>query len=78
MSSVSNAIVLSSCLFGSVYILATSINNMNKLYLHNHSYMQCRNQTPYYIIGMNGLLYVLSGSILTYTFYKTMSEKYAK
>ena len=54
-----NSIIISSCLFGSVYIFSKSLNLINKLFLEkklNHK-----------LLAINGLTFVISGSIFVYS-----------
>jgi hypothetical protein len=52
----SNSILLSSCLFGSVYLISKSLELINKSIIDNK-------KTPSELIIINGLTFVVSGSI---------------
>lgn len=58
----SHSIILSSCLFGSVYLMAKSLDNINRLFLG-----ECRiidnNKIPRKLLFLNGLTFVVSSSI---------------
>ena len=56
-----NFIILSSCLFGSVYIFSKSLELINKSSLVNK-------KIPHKLIVINSLIFVMSGSILVYSF----------
>jgi hypothetical protein len=56
-----NSIILSSCLFGSVYLCSLSLVLINISLLENK-------KIPKKLIIINGLVFVLSGSILVYSF----------
>ncbi len=56
-----NAIILSSCLFGSVYLCSESLKLINNLFLENK-------KIPYKLIVINGLTFLSSASIFFYTF----------
>ena len=56
-----NSIVLSSCLFGSVYLCSISLVLINRSILENK-------KIPNKLIIINGLVFVMSGSILIYSF----------
>ena len=51
-----NSIILSSCLFGSVYLMSKSLDLINRSFLDN-------TKTPRGLIIFNGLTFVVSGSI---------------
>ena len=53
---INNSIILSSCLFGSVYIFSKSFESMNKSFLENK-------KIPNKLIIVNGLICVISGSV---------------
>jgi hypothetical protein len=55
------SIILSSCLFGSIYLCSTSLELINKLLLENK-------KIPNKLIIINGLVFVMSGTILIYSF----------
>ncbi len=56
-----NTIILSSCLFGSVYLSSKSLKLINDIFLKNK-------KIPYTLIVINGLTFLLSGSIFLYNF----------
>lgn len=56
-----NAIILSSCLFGSVYIFSLSLGLINMSMLENK-------KIPTKLIWLNGLTFVISGSLFAYSF----------
>lgn len=56
-----NSIILSSCLFGSVYLFSKSLELTNKAILENK---KISNR----LIIINGLVFVMSGSIFLYSF----------
>jgi len=56
-----NSIVLSSCLFGSVYLCSISLVLINRSLLENK-------KIPNKLIIINGLVFVMSGTILIYSF----------
>ena len=57
-----NSIILSSCLFGSVYLCYNSLALINKSLLENK-------KIPNQLIVINGLTFIMSGSIVIYSFY---------
>ena len=52
----SNSIILSSCLFGSVYLTSISLGLINRSFLENK-------KIPRELLIINGLTFVVSGSI---------------
>ena len=54
-----NSIILSSCLFGSVYIFSTSLQSINRSFLKNK-------KIPNNLIIINGLTLIISGSVFLY------------
>ena len=56
-----NSIILSSCLFGSVYLFSKSLELINRSLLENK-------KMPPKLIIINGLTFMLSGSIIIYSF----------
>jgi hypothetical protein len=62
-----NSIVISSCLFGSVYIFSKSLNLINELFLLENK------KIPHTLILINSLTFVISGSIFIYSI--TPTEK---
>ena len=55
-----NSIILSSCLFGSVYIFSTSLQSINRFFLENK-------KIPNNLIIINGLTLIISGSVFLYS-----------
>ena len=55
------SIILSSCLFGSFYIFSTSLVLINRALLENK-------KIPNELIIINGLTFLVSGSIIVYNF----------
>ena len=55
------SIILSSCLFGSFYLFSTSLVLINLSLLENK-------KIPNELIIVNGLTFLVSGSIIVYTF----------
>ena len=53
-----NSIILSSCLFGSVYIFSTSLQEINRSFLENK---QIQN-----ILIINGVTFIIFGSVFLY------------
>ena len=53
-------IIVSSCLFGSVYLFSKSLDLLNRTLLEN-------NDMPNNLIMLNGLTFVMSGSVVVYT-----------
>ena len=54
-----NSIILTSCVFGSVYIFSKSLENINRSLLENK-------KIPNNLIIINGLTYIFSGSVFLY------------
>ncbi len=54
-----NSIILSSCLFGSVYIFSTSLQAINRSFLENK-------KIPNNLLIINGLTLIMSGSVFLY------------
>jgi len=57
-----NSIILSSTLFGSVYLFGVSLVLINRSHLENK-------KTPKILIIINGLTFMMSSSVLAYSFY---------
>lgn len=57
-----NSIILSSCLFGSFYIFTKSFELINQSIMENK-------KIQYELIVINGLTFMMSGSIFLYGFY---------
>ena len=57
----SNSIILSSCLFGSVYLTSISLGLINRSFLENK-------KIPRELLIINGLTFVVSGSIFIGSF----------
>ena len=55
------SIILSSCLFGSFYLCSTSLSCINRALLENK-------KIPNKFIIINGLIFLVSGSIVVYNF----------
>jgi hypothetical protein len=55
-----NSIILSSCLFGSVYLCSTSLVLINKSFLSNK-------KIPNELIIINGLTFLISGFVIIYS-----------
>jgi len=55
-------IVLSSCLFGSVYLYGKSLKLINNLFLQNK-------KIPKHLMIINGLTFVIFGSVVVCSFY---------
>lgn len=56
-----NSIILSSCLFGSVYLFSKSLELINISFLENK-------KIPHNLLLINGLTILMSGSIFVYSF----------
>ena len=54
-----DSIIVSSCLFGSVYLFSTSLFVMNMAFLENK-------KIPNKLIIINGLTFIISGSVFLY------------
>ena len=54
-----NSIIISSCLFGSVYLFSTSLLLMNISFLENK-------KIPNSLIIINSLTFIISGSVFLY------------
>lgn len=54
-----NSIILSSCIFGSVYIFSTSLQAINMSFLENK-------KIPNNLLIINGLTLIMSGSVFLY------------
>jgi hypothetical protein len=65
-----NSIILTSSLFGSVYLYSKSLELINKSLLENK-------KISHKLILINGLTFVLSGSIIIYNF-SLLNLKYIK
>lgn len=61
-----NSIIVSSCLFGSVYIFSTSLNAINSSFLENK-------KIPNNLFILNGLTFIISGYVFLHSF--TLSLK---
>lgn len=62
-----NNVILSSCLFGSIYLFSTSLILINKLFLKDI-------KTRKKLFVLNGLIMLASGSIIIYNFSKFCSN----
>ena len=56
-----NSIIISSCLFGSVYLFSKSLELINMSFLENK-------RPPGKLIIINGLTFFVSGTILIYSY----------
>jgi len=65
-----DSIILSSCLFGSVYIFSKSLELINMSLLENK-------KIPRKLIVINGLAFIISGSIIICNF-KLVNSSYFK
>jgi hypothetical protein len=54
-----NSIIVSSCLFGSVYICSTSLQAINRPFLENK-------KIPNNLIIINSSIFIISGSVFLY------------
>ena len=59
--SIANSIILSSCLFGSVYLCSTTLTLINMAHIENK-------KMPNELIVLNGLTFIMTGSLVIYTF----------
>lgn len=64
-------VVLSSCLFGSVYICSKSLHLMNQAYLENK-------KIPNKLMIINGLTFIFSGSVFIYGIHHTIKDMMRK
>ena len=64
-----DSIVLYSFLFGSIYIFSKSLELMNSSILENKL-------IPRKLIVMNGLMFIMSGSLILYTFNSVNLHKF--
>ena len=64
-----NSIVLSSCLFGSVYIFSKSLEMINQTLLENK-------KIPRSLVVINSVSFVMSGAILVYNFNMLNTQRY--
>ena len=56
-----NSIILSSCLFGSIYLFSQSLEFINRSQLE-------KKQLPYKLILINSFTVIFSGSVIIYSF----------
>ncbi len=63
------SIIISSCLFGSVYIFSKSLQTINNLLLENNKKLSQK------IILLNVIPFIFSGSIIMYSCYKSLKYK---
>lgn len=61
----SNSIILSSCLFGSVYLFSTSLTAINMSFSENK-------KIPNKLMIVNGLTCIISGSVFLYSISSTL------
>jgi len=66
-----NSIILSSCLFGSVYLISISLELINLSLLENK-------KIPHKLIIINGLTFVVSSSIFIYGFTLLLNSSHFK
>ncbi len=59
--SIINSIILSAGLFGSVYLCSTTLTLINMAHIENK-------KLPNEIIVLNGLTFIMTGSLVIYTF----------
>ena len=59
--SIANSIILSTCLFGSVYLCSTTLKLINMTHIENI-------KIPDGLIVLNGFTFILTGSLVIYTF----------
>ena len=59
--SIINSIILSAGLFGSVYLCSTTLTLINMSYIENK-------KMPNELIVLNGLTFIMTGSLVIYTF----------
>ncbi len=64
-----HSIILSSCLFGSVYLYSTSLQAINKACVENK---KISNE----LILINGFTCIISGSVFLYTIRSTFKESF--
>ena len=64
-----NSIVLSSGLFGSVYIFSKSLEMINQTLLENK-------KIPRALVVINSVSFVMSGAIIVYNFHMLNSQRY--
>jgi hypothetical protein len=62
-------IILSSYLFGSVYIFSTSLQSINRLFLENK-------KIPNKLIIINSLTFIISGSVFLYGANYTLNGRF--
>lgn len=62
-----NSIIISSCLFGSVYIFSTSLNAINSSFLENK-------KMPNNLIILNGLTFIISGYVFLHSFKLSLKD----
>lgn len=66
-----NSIILSSWLLGSAYILSTSLQSINMSFLENK-------KIPNNLIIINGLTFIISGSVFLYGVNYTLNGRFYK
>ena len=59
--SIANSIILSSCLFGSVYLCSTTLTLINMTHIENI-------KIPNGLFVLNGFTFIMTGSLVIYTF----------
>ena len=61
--SIANSIILSAGLFGSIYLCSTTLTLINMAHIENNN-----KKMPNEIIILNGFTFIMSGSLIIYTF----------
>ena len=59
--SITNSIILSAGLFGSIYLCSTTLTLINMAHIEN-------SKTPNELIILNGFTFIMTGSLVIYTF----------
>lgn len=59
--SIENSIILSACLFGSVYLCSTTLTLINMTHIE-------KIKIPNGLIVLNGFTFIMTGSLVIYTF----------
>ncbi len=62
---ISNSIIISSCLFGSIYLFSNSLIGLNKKLLTN--------KNIFLLDLVNGPILIFTGAIITITYYKALT-----
>jgi hypothetical protein len=61
--SITNSIILSAGLFGSIYLCSTTLTLINMAHIEN-----INKKMPNELIILNGLTFIMTGSLVIYTF----------